>query len=115
MAWFHHRGRNPHHYEMWIDNFDNGGIALEMPKKYVYEMVCDYIGAAKAYMGDKFTWKGEYEWWLKKKQNAKMHENTIKFLDYVFGEMAEFSDNPNPDLYFSKDFLDDIWRTIHSV
>lgn len=87
MAWFHHRGRNYHHYEMWIDNFDNGGIALEMPKKYAFEMLCDYIGAARAYMGDDFTWEKELEWWNEKKINAKMHSKTKSFLSGVFEKL----------------------------
>jgi hypothetical protein len=29
---------------------------------------------------NKFTFKGEYEWWRKKK-NAAMHENTKRFID----------------------------------
>ena len=44
-AWLHHRGRNPHHWEYWIDNLSSGGEALKMPSKYVKEMICDWIGA----------------------------------------------------------------------
>lgn len=33
-AWLHHKGRNKHHYEFWMDNFDNGGSPIEMPMKY---------------------------------------------------------------------------------
>ncbi len=29
-GWLHHKGRNPHHYEYWMDNFDKGGIPLIM-------------------------------------------------------------------------------------
>lgn len=107
MAWFHHRGRNPHHYEMWIDNFDNGGVAIEMPKKYVYEMICDYIGAAKAYMGKDFSWKGEYEWWKNKKSNAKMHPKTAKFVDSVLFDMAYYSEEFQN---FNREFLDIRWE-----
>ena len=30
MAWMHHKGRNPHHYEYWQDNFDKGGQPIQM-------------------------------------------------------------------------------------
>ena len=53
-SWMHHKGHNPHHYEYWIDNLDNGGTPLIMPYKYAVEMVCDYIGAGKVYNGDKY-------------------------------------------------------------
>ena len=49
-AWMHHKGCNPHHWEYWIDYDENGNIiANKMPYNYVVEMVCDWIGAGKAY------------------------------------------------------------------
>lgn len=50
----HHKGRNKHHYEYWQDNFDNGGNPIEMPMKYKKEMLCDYLGAGRAYHGKSF-------------------------------------------------------------
>ena len=41
-AWLHHRGRNKHHYEYWIDKLDQGGVPQPIPFKYVIEM--DAIG-----------------------------------------------------------------------
>ena len=29
LAWQHHKGRNPHHYEHWTDKYDDGTIALD--------------------------------------------------------------------------------------
>ena len=84
-AWMHHKGRNKHHYEYWQDNFDNGGIALEMPMKYKKEMICDYIGAGRAYFGKAFTIEKEYEWWqVKKAKPIAMHKKDIAFLDKFF-------------------------------
>lgn len=88
MAWFHHRGRNKHHYEMWVDNFDNGGIPLQMPYKYAIELICDYLAAGHAYMGDKFTLEAEYKWW--KGKSAKplaMHHNTKQFIESMISTM----------------------------
>lgn len=80
-AWLHHKGRNPHHYEYWQDNFDNGGHPLKMPYKYALEMVCDYLGAGKAYMGKDFTIEKEYQWWLNKSSKPiAMHPHTKKFV-----------------------------------
>lgn len=88
MAWFHHRGRNCHHYEMWIDDFDHGGRAIPMPEKYIKEMICDYTAAAMTYLKSEFSWTAEYEWWVGKKQCAKMHDKTIEVLDRFFVAMA---------------------------
>ena len=53
----HHKGRNDHHYEYFIDNLDNGGEAIEMPKDCVLELIADYLGAGRAYMGKSFSYK----------------------------------------------------------
>ena len=75
LAWQHHKGRNPHHYEYWTDKYDSGTIALKMPFKYVVEMIADYLGAGRAYQGESFTLTGEYDWWKNKLKEfpPKMH------------------------------------------
>jgi hypothetical protein len=84
MAWQHHKGRNPHHYEYWTDSYDSGTTCIKMPFKYAKEMFCDYIAAARAYMGKDFGWKAEFAWWEKKKQTAKMHPMTMEYIDNLF-------------------------------
>ena len=86
MAWFHHRGHNPHHYEYWVDNFDKyfSGDKLtliKMPYKYAVEMLCDYLGAARTYMGKDFSYEKEWQWWFKKRDNCAMHPFTKYFID----------------------------------
>ena len=93
-AWMHHKGRNTHHYEYWQDNFDMGGTPLQMPYEDALEMVCDYIAAGQAYMKDKFTYVGEYEWWKNKCKNPiAMHKNTKRFVDLMLGTMAQEGNN----------------------
>lgn len=84
-AWLHHKGRNKHHYEYWQDNFDKGGEALDMPLKYKKEMICDYMGAGRAYYGKAFTMEKEYEWWQNKKSKPlAMHKEVLEFTDRFF-------------------------------
>ena len=80
-AWFHHKGKNKHHYEYWVDNLDRGGIPVEMPYKYTVEMLCDYLGAGKAYHGKNFNFKKELEWWEHKRNICCMHQVQKTFLD----------------------------------
>lgn len=58
-GWLHHKGRNPHHFEYWIDYTFEGGsvqlVGMKMPKKYVAEMVIDRICASKNYLKDKYN------------------------------------------------------------
>ena len=89
MAWMHHKGRNPHHYEYWQDNFDHGGETKEMPWRYKVEMICDYLAAGRAYMGKNFSYKAEYEWWQKKLElPRRQHENDKKFVTNVLQQLA---------------------------
>ena len=54
-AWLHHKGRNLHHYEYWIDYNSRATsekdilIAVKMPLRYVVEMMMDRIAASKIY------------------------------------------------------------------
>ncbi len=80
-AWMHHKGRNKHHYEYWQDNFDKGGEALVIPYKYSVEMLCDYLGAGRAYMKGKFDIQCEIIWWENKNKNPiAMHPVNKRFI-----------------------------------
>ena len=50
MAWQHHKGHNPHHWEYWIDNVGTKrNDPIKIPYEYVVEMVCDWVGASIIY------------------------------------------------------------------
>lgn len=41
-AWLKHQHRNPHHWQYWVLSRDERSIScLEMPEKYMIEMLCD--------------------------------------------------------------------------
>jgi len=50
-AWNHHKGRNKHHWQYWVDWKDGKVVCVNIPKKYLIEACCDIIGASKAYNG----------------------------------------------------------------
>lgn len=87
LAWFHHRGRNKHHWEFWVDDFEKGMIPKKMSFKYALEMICDFLGAGQAYQKDQFTISSEYDWWQKKKETAKIHPDTIALVDAFMDKM----------------------------
>lgn len=81
----HHKGRNPHHYEYWVDNFDNGGIPIDIPNKYKIEMLADYLAAGFTYSHGQCTFGDEYKWWINKSSKPLlMHKNTKNFFDNIF-------------------------------
>ena len=94
-AWQHHKGRNPHHYEYWIDNLDKGGVPIKMPYRYAAELICDYLAAGKAYNRNKSyrqdIYKQELEWWKKKQPEVatSMHKDIQRFITEVFSRLAK--------------------------
>ena len=83
-AWFHHKGRNKHHYEYWTDKYDSGCYVTKMPFKYTVEMLCDCIAANEVYLGKEASYKSLHQWWKTKRINIAMHPVNKHFLDYVF-------------------------------
>ncbi len=100
-AWQHHKGHNPHHYEYWIDNLDHGGTPVPMPFLCVLELVCDYLGACKAYEKGAFSYQKEYEWWLRKSSGQiAMHPATKQFVSQMLWRMTW----DNSDRCLSKEY-----------
>lgn len=79
MAWLHHKGRNRHHLEYWIDysmNPKEGMVGLEMPPRYLAEMVCDRIAASRTYRGEKYQDGDPYEYFMNSKEHYLIHDKT---------------------------------------
>ena len=92
-AWLHHKGRNKHHYEYWIDYSSKeiaGGMApAPMPVKYVVEMFMDRIAACKNYNGDAYTAKDPLDYYSKGKEKAPIHPETKELLERLLTMLAE--------------------------
>ena len=102
LAWLHHKGRNRHHFEYWIDycRREDGTIYIggcKMPKKYVAEMFCDRLAASKVYRGADFDPGDPYKFFLRgKEKRLLMHPATEELLGTILivlrdqGEDAAF-------------------------
>jgi len=85
-AWLHHKGRNRHHLEYWIDydpanNYQMGG--MEMPVNYVVEMFCDRIAACRTYQKDKYTDASPYAYYARSAHRNMIHPNTAALLEQL--------------------------------
>ena len=90
-AWLHHKGRNKHHYEYWIDYGLEGEpmlTGMKMPKKYVVEMLMDRIAASKIYMKDKYTDTSPLEYYLHGIAGDWMHKDTRALLEELLYMLA---------------------------
>ena len=89
-AWLHHKGRNKHHYEYWVDKFDEGGVPHKIPFEYVIEMVCDWLSAAKTYHGNSSDlFKREYDWWCDHVSKLNIHNDTKKLINKILWNLSE--------------------------
>jgi hypothetical protein len=116
-AWLHHRGMNKHHYEYWIDKLNDGGVPHKMPFKYVVEMVCDRLGACRAYEGETGDiFAREYEWWRKNGETAKIHPETKALIRTILWNLAEtrgHTGNERATLREIRSFLP-YWETMYN-
>ncbi len=91
-AWLHHKGRNKHHYEYWID-YDSRGeaklVGMKMPVNYVVEMFLDRIAASKVYRGEQYTNKDPLEYFMNGKGEYCMHPDTKALLEKLLIILAE--------------------------
>ena len=92
LSWLHHKGRNRHHFEYWIDYClrEDGSVYIggcKMPKKYVAEMFCDRIAACRVYQKEKYTDASPWEYYQRSKDRKHtdagrfMHADTAALLD----------------------------------
>ncbi len=92
-AWMHHKGRNKHHYEYWIDyssrEVPGGMIPAPMPKKYIVEMFMDRIAACKTYEGANYTCASPLKYYKKGNTPAFLHPYTRKMLEKLLYMLAE--------------------------
>lgn len=86
-AWLHHKGRNRHHFEYWIDySAELPGhpmTGMRMPRKYVAEMLMDRIAASKIYNGANYTDSFPLQYYLKGRHHYMMHPETEKELEML--------------------------------
>lgn len=99
-AWLHHKGRNKHHMEYWIDYSleDPPGMAgMEMPVRYVAEMFCDRVAACKTYRKEHYRESDPYDYYMKTKDYNMIHPKTKELLERMLvmlkdkGEQAAFA------------------------
>ncbi len=95
-AWLHHKGRNKHHYEYWIDYNTRGDLPTEdilvpvpMPDKYIAEMIMDRIAAAKVYAGDNYKDDRPLNYFKQGIYRAPMHKYTRDTLLHYLTMLAE--------------------------
>ncbi len=85
-GWMHHKGRNMHHGEYWVDVDlkTNTYMPIKMPDRYLAESLCDRIAASENYNRKNFKREMVLQYFLKSSVNEPLHPDTLnKLLELI--------------------------------
>lgn len=91
-AWLHHKGRNKHHYEYWMDYSSKRGagiIPTKMPLRYVVEMFMDRVAASKIYNKGHYTDDMPLKYYHSGNAAKFMHNDTRKLLERLLVMLSQ--------------------------
>ena len=94
-SWLHHKGRNKHHLEYWVDyNVDKTDtehllVGSKMPKEYVIEMFCDRMAACKIYNKDKYYEKQPLDYYMNGRSRRLLHPDSARLLEKYLHMLAD--------------------------
>jgi hypothetical protein len=86
-GWLHHQNSNLHHWEWWIlrgrhKKDSNNPGPVNMPERYIREMIADWFGAGRGYAG---SWDMR-DWVKKNLPNMDLSETTRKKVVEILNE-----------------------------
>lgn len=95
-AWLEHIHRNPHHWQYWVlinDDPNEGIIALDMPSRYIIEMVCDWWAFSwiKESLDDIFAWYDEHKDYMTLSDRTSERVDII--LNAIYAKLHEENNN----------------------
>lgn len=100
-AWLHHKGRNKHHLEYWLDygpGPDHRMTGMRMPVRFVVEMFCDRVAASKNYRGRAYRDSDAWEYYDRAQVTKELlHPESRALLEQLLlllrdqGEAAAFA------------------------
>ena len=90
-AWLHHKGRNKHHFEYWTDinPATRRYEPVEMPRRYLAEMVMDRIAACKTYQGAAYTDASPLVYLDRARESSCVNPVTFRQLRFLLKMLAE--------------------------
>lgn len=105
-AWLHHKGRNKHHFEYWIDYSTRvkGATPVRMPNRYLIEMYADRIAASKTYNRGNYTDDMPLKYYQRGKNYTQINERTRIDLEKLLSMLANKGEAATED-YIRKTFL----------
>lgn len=95
-AWLHHKGRNKHHLEYWIDygvpdkeGPHKGLCGMKIPVNYVVEMYIDRVAASKNYQKEKYRDDSALKYYMNGREFHMLHDDTRALLELLLEMLAK--------------------------
>ena len=92
-SWLHHKGRNKHHFEYWVDYSNDSEHIIDgvpMPRRYIAEMVMDRIAASRIYQGGNYTDEMPYYFFAKSRKKLWfVHEQVKNDLELLLSMLRD--------------------------
>ena len=106
LAWMHHKGRNRHHFEYWIDvdPVEKVYKPVKMPLRFLVEMFCDRIAASRNYNKDNYTDAMPLEYFEKGRSKTLLHPESAELL-YSLLLMLKEKGEDETFMYIRKNIL----------
>ena len=104
LGWLHHKGKNKHHWEYWLDNGKDGITAVEMPVEYVVEMFCDRVAASMIYQKENYKDDSALNYYLMGRERILIDPNTDKLILHFLTYLSE-NGLDNTIAYIKKEIL----------
>ena len=90
LGWLHHKGRNKHHWEYWLDFGVDGIYACKMPTNYVIEMFCDRVAASMIYQKENYTDSSALEYYENGRGKILIHPETDALIHHLLKYLSEY-------------------------
>ena len=107
-AWLHHKGRNKHHIEYWLDQ--DCEVTPLMPYKYAVECVCDKLAATRVYAKAKGVYTNDMPLahWQRYGNKVNGNPRTMAFIEKVFLDVSENGE----DFVLNKKYMRQTYKEI---
>ena len=89
-AWLHHKGRNKHHIEYWLD--PECEVQPLMPYPYAVECVCDKLAATRVYAGKDYSSDLPLKHWLRYGNKVQGNKKTMQFVEEIFIDVEKYGE-----------------------
>ncbi len=103
LGWLHHKGRNKHHWEYWVDRTHGSEelVCIRMPMNYMLESVLDRIAASKVYNGPSYTDGKPLEFFTSSKEYRVMNQENAREIEDLLRYLQENGEEKALDYYRS--------------